>query len=208
MANGNNGASHNYNGAGTTTAADGGHTITALVQDKPGVLNRITNMFRRRGYNIASLAVGPSEIADLSRMTFVVEGDPLTIEQVGKNLNKLIDVIKVVDVDDHNSVRRELALIRVRSDVESRSEIIQIVSIFRANIIDVAPNSLIVEVIGDEGKVDALVALLQGFGIDEVMRTGIVAMTRGMDAHHPYQHQRESVGAPRGGGVRFENGSV
>lgn len=205
MANG-NGASHNYNGAGMA-ATDGGHTITALVQDKPGVLNRITNMFRRRGYNIASLAVGPSEIDSLSRMTFVVEGDPLTLEQVSKNLNKLIDVIKVVDVDDHNSVRRELALIRVRSDVESRSEIIQIVSIFRANIIDVAPDSLIVEVIGDEGKVDALVALLQGFGISEVMRTGIVAMSRGMNAHHPYQHQQRDSAAPRRA-TRFENGSV
>ena len=206
MANGNNGASHNYNGAGTA-AADGGHTITALVQDKPGVLNRITNMFRRRGYNIASLAVGPSEIDSLSRMTFVVEGDPHTLEQVSKNLNKLIDVIKVVDVDDGNSVRRELALVRVRSDVHSRSEIIQIVSIFRANIIDVAPETLIVEVIGDEGKVDALVALLRPFGVSEVMRTGIVAMSRGMDAHHPYQHQRES-GPARGAAARFENGSV
>ena len=206
MANGNNGASRNYNGAGTA-AADGGHTITALVQDKPGVLNRITSMFRRRGYNISSLAVGPSEIADLSRMTFVVEGDTHTLMQVTKNLNKLVDVIKVVDVDDENSVRRELALIRVRSDVESRSEIIQIVSIFRANIIDVAPDSLIVEVIGDEGKVDALVALLQGFGISEVMRTGIVAMSRGMNARHPYHHQRESAGAPRAA-ARFENGSV
>lgn len=203
MANG-NGASRNGTTMTTRAAADGGHTITALVQDKPGVLNRITNMFRRRGYNIASLAVGPSEIDSLSRMTFVVEGDPLTLEQVSKNLNKLIDVIKVVDVDDGNSVRRELALVRVRSDVHSRSEIIQIVSIFRANIIDVAPETLIVEVIGDEGKVDALVALLQPFGVSEVMRTGIVAMSRGMNAHHPYQRE---IGAGHSG-VRLENGSV
>lgn len=201
MANG-NGANGSYNGAGTGIA-DGGHTITALVQDKPGVLNRITNMFRRRGYNIASLAVGPSEIESLSRMTFVVEGDPLTLEQVAKNLNKLIDVIKVVDVDDANSVRRELALIRVRSDVQTRGEIIQIVSVFRANIIDVAPDSLIIEVIGDGGKVDALVSMLRGFGVAEVMRTGIVAMSRGM-AQHP--HHRE-IRAKRSE-ARLENGSV
>lgn len=203
MANGNGANSNfNYNGA-ATAAADGGHTITALVQDKPGVLNRITNMFRRRGYNIASLAVGPSEIENLSRMTFVVEGDPLTLEQVAKNLNKLIDVIKVVDVDDANSVRRELALIRVRCDVQSRGEIIQIVSIFRANIIDVAPDSLIIEVIGDGGKVDALVSMLRGFGVAEVMRTGIVAMSRGM-SQHPYHREIRA----RRREVSLENGSV
>lgn len=203
MANGNGANSNfNYNGA-AAAAADGGHTITALVQDKPGVLNRITNMFRRRGYNIASLAVGPSEIENLSRMTFVVEGDPLTLEQVAKNLNKLIDVIKVVDVDDANSVRRELALIRVRCDVQSRGEIIQIVSIFRANIIDVAPDSLIIEVIGDGGKVDALVSMLRGFGVAEVMRTGIVAMSRGM-SQHPYHREIRA----RRREVSLENGSV
>ncbi len=158
-----------------------GHTITALVQDKPGVLNRITSMFRRRGYNIASLAVGPSEIPSLSRMTFVVEGDARTIEQVSKNLNKLIDVIKVVDVSDDYSVRRELALIRVRSNVQYRSEIMQIVDIFRAHIVDVAPETLIIEVIGDEEKVDALIELLNSFGVLEVMRTGTVAMSRGLD---------------------------
>ena len=161
------------NGAGT------GHTITALVEDKPGVLNRITSMFRRRGYNIASLAVGHSEIPNQSRMTFVVEGDPGTVEQVAKNLNKLIDVLKVVNVSDEDSVRRELALIRVKSDVRTRSEIMQIVDIFRANIVDVAPGTLIVEVIGDEDKVDALIDLLRSFGVQEVMRTGTVAMRRG-----------------------------
>ena len=166
------------NGAGT------GHTITALVEDKPGVLNRITSMFRRRGYNIASLAVGHSEIPNQSRMTFVVEGDPGTVEQVAKNLNKLIDVLKVVNVSDEDSVRRELALIRVKSDVRTRSEIMQIVDIFRANIVDVAPGTLIVEVIGDEDKVDALIELLRSFGVQEVMRTGTVAMRRGVyDGH-------------------------
>ena len=165
----------------TTNGSQSGHTITALVEDKPGVLNRITSMFRRRGYNIASLAVGPSEVPNLSRMTFVVDGDPRTVEQVAKNLNKLIDVIKVVDVSDEYSVRRELALIRVRANVQTRSEIMQIVDIFRANIVDVAPESLIVEVIGDEDKVDALIELLRSFSVQEVMRTGTVAMSRGMD---------------------------
>ena len=182
----------------TTNGSQPGHTITALVEDKPGVLNRITSMFRRRGYNIASLAVGHSEIPSLSRMTFVVEGDPGTVEQVAKNLNKLVDVIKVVDVSHQHSVRRELALIRVRSNVQSRSEIMQIVDIFRANIVDVAPDSLIVEVIGDEDKVDALIDLLQSFGVQEVMRTGTVAMGRGLDP------DRGDV--PEGPRIRMESG--
>ena len=176
-----------------------GHTITALVEDKPGVLNRITSMFRRRGYNIASLAVGPSEIPSLSRMTFVVEGDARTIEQVSKNLNKLIDVIKVVDVSDEYSVRRELALMRVRSNVQSRSEIMQIVDIFRAHIVDVAPDTLIIEVIGDEEKVDALIDLLNSFGVLEVMRTGTVAMSRGLE---PSVHG----GRPNSPRMRMESG--
>ncbi len=182
----------------TQNGSQDGHTITALVEDKPGVLNRITNMFRRRGYNIASLAVGPSEISGLSRMTFVVEGDPATVEQVAKNLNKLIDVIKVVDVSQDHSVRRELALIRVRSNVQNRSEIMQIVDIFRANIVDVAPDSLIVEVIGDEEKVDALIELLQSFSVQEVMRTGTVAMGRGMGP--------DRAPAPEGLRMRMESG--
>ena len=182
----------------TTNGSQSGHTITALVEDKPGVLNRITSMFRRRGYNIASLAVGPSEVPNLSRMTFVVDGDPRTVEQVAKNLNKLIDVIKVVDVSDEYSVRRELALIRVRSNVQTRSEIMQIVDIFRANIVDVAPESLIVEVIGDEDKVDALIELLRSFRVQEVMRTGTVAMSRGMDGSANVRQE-----APR---IRMESG--
>ena len=176
----------------------GGHTITALVEDKPGVLNRITSMFRRRGYNIASLAVGHSEIPNQSRMTFVVEGDPSTVEQVAKNLNKLIDVLKVVNVSDEDSVRRELALIRVKSDVRTRSEIMQIVDIFRANIVDVAPGTLVVEVIGDEDKVDALIDLLRSFGVQEVMRTGTVAMRRGV-----YEVQGRDAHAQR---IRMESG--
>ena len=175
-----------------TTSETSKHTITALVQDKPGVLNRVSSMFRRRGYNIASLAVGHSEIANLSRMTFVVEGDESIVEQVTKNLHKLVDVIKVSDVSKNNCVSRELALMRVRANVQTRSEIMQIVDIFRANIVDVAPDSLIIEVTGDEKKVDSLQNLLRSFGVLEVMRTGTIAMDRGMSDNTP---ERDSNGA-------------
>jgi acetolactate synthase-1/3 small subunit len=163
----------------TTNTKASKHTITALVQDRPGVLNRISSMFRRRGFNIASLAVGLSEIPDLSRMTFVVEGDDAVVEQVTKHLHKLIDVIKVSDISDQNVVSRELALIRVKANVHTRSEIMQIVDIFRANIVDVGSASLIIEVTGDENKIDSLQKLLRSFGVMEVMRTGTIAMGRG-----------------------------
>mgnify|MGYP003724932953 CR=1 FL=1 len=163
-----------------TTKPMSKHTITALVEDKPGVLNRISSMFRRRGFNIASLAVGRSELPGLSRMTFVVEGNDAIVEQVTKHLHKLIDVIKVSDISDQNIVSRELALIRVSANVQTRSEIMQIVDIFRANIVDVGPESLIIEVTGDEDKVDSLQNLLRSFGVLEVMRTGTIAMDRGL----------------------------
>jgi len=164
----------------TTNGSPPKHTITALVQDKPGVLNRISSMFRRRGFNIVSLAVGHSEEPNLSRMTFVVEGDDRVVEQVTKHLHKLIDVIKVSDISNENIVSRELALIRVKANIETRSEIMQIVDIFRANIVDVAPDTLIVEVTGDEDKVDSLHELLKGFGVVELMRTGTIALNRGL----------------------------
>ena len=167
----------------TMTAESNRHTITALVEDKPGVLNRVASMFRRRGFNISSLAVGNSEIPNLSRMTFVVEGDSRTVEQVTKHLHKLIDVVKVSDISDDNAVARELALIRVHTDTHSRIEVMQIVDLFRAHVIDVASDSVIVEVVGDEEKVDALQNLLDPYGVMEVMRTGIVAMTRGMNTN-------------------------
>ena len=156
------------------------HTITALVEDQPGVLNRISSMFRRRGYNISSLAVGQSETDGLSRMTFVVEGDPETVEMVAKNLHKLVEVIKVVNISSDNTVSRELALVRVNADLTTRSEIMQSVDSFRAKIVDVSQGTLIVEVTGDENKVDSLVDLLRTFGIHEVMRTGTIAMSRGV----------------------------
>ncbi len=160
-------------------AVKNSHTLVALVQDKPGVLNRVASMFRRRGFNISSLAVGHSEQEDLSRMTFVVEGDDGTVEQVIKQLYKLVDIVRVSDLSTEAVVYRELAMVRVRATSQTRSEIMQLVDIFRANIIDVSADSLIIEVTGDEDKIDSLQELLKGFGLMEVMRTGRVAMLRG-----------------------------
>lgn len=158
------------------------HTITALVEDKPGVLARVAGMFSRRGFNISNLAVGHSESPGLSRMTFVVEGDEWVVEQVAKQLYKLIDVVRVTDISSESIVVRELALVKVKSSAASRPEIMQIVDIFRASIVDVAKDSMIIEVTGDEEKVDALLQLLRPFGLKETMRTGRIAMTRGGDA--------------------------
>ena len=155
------------------------HTLVALVEDKPGVLNRVASLFRRRGFNIQSLAVGSSEQVGLSRMTIVVADDVGTVEQVRKQLDKLINVVKVSDITDEEMVSRELALIKVKANAETRSEIMQIVDIFRANIVDVALNSVTVEVTGDENKVESLIKLLRGFGIKEISRTGRIALTRG-----------------------------
>lgn len=155
------------------------HTLVALVEDKPGVLTRIASMFRRRGFNIASLAVGKSEAPGLSRMTFVVEGDEDTVTQVIKQLDKLIDVMKVTDISNQEIVTRELALIKVRADTATRGEVIQIVHLFRANIVDVGAKSVMIEITGEEDKINALHDLLEPFGIIEMLRTGLVAMVRG-----------------------------
>jgi len=155
------------------------HTITALVEDKPGVLARVAGLFSRRGFNISNLAVGHSESPGLSRMTFVVEGNEWVVEQVTKQLYKLIDVVRVTDLSGESIVVRELALVQVSSDATTRAEIMQIVDIFRANIVDVGKDSVTIEVTGNEEKVDALLKLLQPFGIRETMRTGRIAMARG-----------------------------
>jgi len=155
------------------------HTLVALVEDKPGVLNRMASLFRRRGFNIESIAVGRSEQPNLSRMTIVVDGATTMVEQVRKQLDKVVDVVKVFDITGDNLVARELALIKVKATSSTRSEIIQIVDIFRANIVDVAADSVTIEVTGDEDKVDSLFNLLRGFGIKEIARTGRIAMTRG-----------------------------
>lgn len=155
------------------------HTLVALVEDKPGVLNRMASLFRRRGFNIESIAVGHSEVPNLSRMTIVVNGSASVVEQVRKQLDKVIDVIRVSEITGDNTVNRELALIKVKANSTSRSEIMQIVDIFRANIVDVGADSVTVEVTGDADKIDSLLDLLRGFGIKELARTGLIAMTRG-----------------------------
>ncbi|MCK4354084.1 MAG: acetolactate synthase small subunit [Dehalococcoidia bacterium] len=155
------------------------HTLVALVENKPGVLNRVSSLFRRRAFNIESIVVGHSEQPGLSRMTVVVNGDSARIEQVRKQLDKLINVVRVSDITAEDIVTRELALIKVKTTTATRSEIIQIVDIFRANIVDVASDSLTVEVTGDEDKVESLLELLRSFGVKEISRTGRIALTRG-----------------------------
>jgi len=158
---------------------DSEHILVALVEDKPGVLTRVASLFRRRGFNIQSLAVGHSEQPGLSRMTVVVNGDSTVVEQVRKQLDKLINVIRVSDIGASDTVARELSLMKVKATAATRSEIIQIVDIFRANIVDVASDSVTVEVTGDENKINSLFELLRSFGIKEMARTGRVALTRG-----------------------------
>ena len=155
------------------------HTLVALVEDKPGVLNRMASLFRRRGFNIESIAVGHCEVPHLSRMTIVVGGTTTVVEQVRKQLDKIIDVVRVSDITSVDIVTRELALIKVKTTSATRSEIMQIVDIFRANIVDVSTDSVTVEVTGDEEKIDSLFNLLRGFGVKELARTGRIAMTRG-----------------------------
>ena len=154
------------------------HALVALVTDKPGVLNRIASLFRRRGFNIESIAVGHSEVKGISRVTIVVDGSSAQVEQVRKQFEKEVDVLKVIDVTGEGTVTRELAMIKVKASTENRSEIIQIVDIFRAAIVDVSTGSLIIEVTGEGKKIDTLYELLRKFGIKEIARTGTIAMMR------------------------------
>jgi acetolactate synthase I/III small subunit len=155
------------------------HTLVSLVQDEPGVLTRVAGLFRRRGFNIESLSVGHCEQPGLSRMTIVVQGDDSEVDQVTKQLDKLINVVRVTDITRLDMVARELALIKVSAKSDDRSEIMQIVDIYRAKIVDVATDSLTVEVTGGEDKIDSLLRLLMPFGITEMARTGRTALTRG-----------------------------
>ena len=154
-------------------------TISALVQDRPGVLERIAGLFRRRGFNIASLAVGRSEQPGLSRMTFVVEGPNEVVRHVSAQLDRLIDVVEVRDITEKNIVWRELALIKVTADALARREILELVNIFRVNVIDIGAESLTVEISGGRQKIDSFIELVRKFGIEEVIRTGRVATLRG-----------------------------
>ena len=154
-------------------------TLSVLVENHPGVLFRIAGLFSRRGFNIDSLAVGTTENPDISRMTIVVEGDEYVVEQVKKQLNKLVDVIKVGKILPEESVTRELVLIKVDADPQVRSEIIHIAEIFRANIVDVSRKSMTIELTGDKDKIMAFEELLKPFGIKELVRTGVIAVNRG-----------------------------
>ena len=176
------------------------HIIVALVENKPGVLTRMVSLFRRRGFNIESLAVGVCELPHLSRMTIVTTGPPAIVEQVRKQLEKITDVVKVSDITTENMVTRELALVKVKATAATRGEIIEIVDIFRANIVDVAVDSVTVEVTGDEDKINSLFNLLRGFGIKEMNRTGRIATTRGVAGTLPVA---ERVSMPRGKGKKL-----
>ena len=154
------------------------HKVAVLVENNPGVLAKVANLFSRRGYNIDSLVVSDTEDKSISRMTIVVDGDEKTVEQVTKQLHKLVDVIKVNDLTNDDTVCRQLLLVRVAADRETRGEIIQLMDIFRARIIDIGRRSLIIEATGDESKIEAILNSLQPFGIQEIVKTGNSAMVR------------------------------
>ncbi|CAB4890136.1 unannotated protein [freshwater metagenome] len=155
------------------------HVLSLLVEDKPGLLTRVAGLFARRGFNIESLAVGHSEIEGLSRITVVVDVDELPLEQVTKQLNKLVNVIKVVELDGDQSVQREHMLIKVRVDNTSRSPVLEAVTLFRARVVDVSPEALVIEVTGDSGKTNALLRVLEPYGIKEIAQSGRLAIGRG-----------------------------
>ncbi|MGZ5363374.1 MAG: acetolactate synthase small subunit [Mycobacterium sp.] len=155
------------------------HTLSVLVEDKPGVLARVASLFSRRGFNIQSLAVGATEQKDMSRMTIVVSVEDSPLEQITKQLNKLVNVIKIVEQDEDNSVSRELALIKVRADATTRSQVIEAVNLFRAKVVDVSTESLTVEATGTQEKLEALLRVLEPYGVRELVQSGVVSLARG-----------------------------
>lgn len=172
------------------------HTLIALVENKPGVLNRVASLFRRRNFNIESLNVGRTERADISRMTIVVDSEGVDARKVEANLYKLVNVIDVQDVTDQPVVTRDLALVKIKASPEQRSEVANLAAIFRAKIVDVAPDSVVVEITGTEDKIESLVELLRPIGILEMVRTGQVAMMRGSAVgirHTPGTNGRERL---------------
>jgi acetolactate synthase I/III small subunit len=155
------------------------HTLSVLVEDKPGVLARVASLFSRRGFNIQSLAVGSTEQKDMSRMTIVVSVEDSPLEQITKQLNKLVNVIKIVEQDVDNSVDRELALIKVRADAATRGQVIEAVNLFRAKVVDVSTESLIIEATGTPAKLEAFLRVLEPYGIRELVQSGVVSLSRG-----------------------------
>jgi len=163
----------------STSGSTPTHTLSVLVEDKPGVLARVASLFSRRGYNIQSLAVGATEQKDMSRMTIVVSVEESPLEQITKQLNKLINVIKIVEQDDDNAVSRELALIKVRADATTRGQIIEAVNLFRAKVVDVTTESLTIEATGTPAKLEAFMRVLEPYGIRELAQSGVVSLSRG-----------------------------
>ena len=155
------------------------HTLSVLVENKPGVLARVAGLFSRRGFNIDSLAVGPTEHPEVSRMTIVVSVEDLPLEQVTKQLNKLVNVIKIVELDPAISVQRELLLVKVRADATVRSHVLETVNLFRAKVVDVSPEALIIEATGTADKLEALLRMLEPYGVREMVQSGMVAVGRG-----------------------------
>ena len=155
------------------------HTLSVLVENRPGVLTRVAGLFARRGFNIHSLAVGPTENPDVSRMTVVVDVDALPLEQVTKQLNKLVEVLKVVELDASASVQREILLVKVRADLQARSHILETVQLFRAKVVDVVSDTLTIEVTGNRDKLSAFLEVLEPFGVKELVQSGMVAIGRG-----------------------------
>jgi acetolactate synthase I/III small subunit len=155
------------------------HTLSVLVEDQPGVLARIASLFSRRGFNIESLAVGPTEHKGVSRMTIVVNVDELPLEQVTKQLNKLINVLKIVELDSGSSIQRELILVKVRAETDVRSQVLETVQLFRAKVVDVSQDSVVIEATGNGDKLAALLRVLEPFGVKELVQSGMVAMGRG-----------------------------
>ncbi|HEY6739387.1 MAG TPA: acetolactate synthase small subunit [Actinopolymorphaceae bacterium] len=155
------------------------HTLSVLVENKPGVLARIAGLFSRRGFNIDSLAVGPTEHAEISRMTIVVQVDDLPLEQVTKQLNKLVNVIKIVEMEPSASVQRELLLVKVKADAQTRGAVLETVQLFRAKAVDVAPDAVTIEATGRPDKLEAMLRVLEPFGIRELVQSGMVAVGRG-----------------------------
>ncbi len=158
------------------------HTLSVLVEDQPGVLARIASLFARRGFNIESLAVGPTEAQGVSRMTIVVNVAESPLEQVTKQLNKLINVLKIVELDNSAAVQRELLLVKVKADSKTRSAILETVSLFRAKVVDVAPDAITIEATGNHDKIQALLKVLEEYGIKELVQSGMVAIGRGAKA--------------------------
>ena len=155
------------------------HVLSLLVEDKPGLLTRVAGLFARRGFNIESLAVGHTEVEGVSRITVVVDVEGLPLEQVTKQLNKLINVIKVVELESDSSVQREHLLVKVRADAASRSQVLEAAQLFRASVVDVAPESVVIEATGDSGKIAALLKMLEPFGVKEIAQSGLLAIGRG-----------------------------